>query len=70
MPAAAKHKWGDPTRTALRTERVCARCGIIKVTRHDAGRGAIPWTEFERDGGRLEGRGTPPCEAVAPEAAT
>jgi hypothetical protein len=63
-----RHRWGDPSRPSnLRTTRVCTRCGLVRVTRHDGGLGAIPWTEFYEPSGLLvevaSGR-TPACEPV------
>ena len=49
-----RHRWGAPERHLHKTERVCGRCGLVRVTRHDAGAGAIPWVEFwTRDGERI-----------------
>jgi hypothetical protein len=63
----ARHRWSEPSRpTELRTERTCIRCGLVRATRHDAGRNAIPWIEFYEVGTGLlvEGRGTPACEGA------
>jgi hypothetical protein len=74
-----RHRWGSANRASeLRTSRACTRCGLVRVTRHDGGPGAIPWTEFYRrerlDRGPvdrcdpewvlLEERRTPACEPV------
>lgn len=62
-----RHSWSPPSRSCEpRTERTCRRCGLVRVTRHDGGTGAIPWVEFEADSGLLvEGSGrTPACEPV------
>lgn len=63
-----KHRWSDPSRTSeFWTERVCIRCSLRKVTRHDAGPCAIPWTEFYEPSGLLvevTGGRTPVCEPV------
>ena len=61
MDAPRRHRWGQPRRDAHRTERVCERCGLVKVTRHEPA--LLPWIEFERDGRRVGyGSRTPPCE--------
>lgn len=43
--SAGRHRWGEPVRFAHKTERECARCGIVKVTRHEGG---THWLEFWR----------------------
>jgi len=63
-----RHSWSIPSRPSeLRTERVCRNCGLVRVTRHDGGQAAIPWTEFYEPSGLLvevaSGR-TPACELV------
>jgi hypothetical protein len=63
------HSWSQPNRLPHKTERECVRCGIIRVTRHDAGDTVIPWVEFWRDGERLDVRGTPACQPVDQAAA-
>lgn len=55
-----RHSWGEPERRPHRTDRVCKRCGIIKITRHEPG--VMPWQEFERDGLKMDTARTPPCE--------
>jgi hypothetical protein len=57
-----RHSWRQPVRFPHKTERECSRCGLIRVTRHDAGESAIPWVEFWKEGSRLDVRGTPTCE--------
>jgi len=66
-----RHSWQETHRSQFKTERNCRRdCGWIKVTRHDAGPGGVPWTEWWRGGERLQvGGHTPACEAVAAVAA-
>jgi len=59
-----RHRWGDPARYPLKTERVCLRCGLIRVTRHDAGPTAVPWVEFWNGDGRVETPATPKCEGI------
>ena len=63
-----RHSWGPKQRpTELWTEAACTRCGVVRVTRHDAGASAIPWVEFyDADGLLIDAGGrTPVCEAVA-----
>lgn len=56
-----RHQWSPPRRTEYRTERVCLKCGLVKVTRHEPG--ARPWQEFERRRELLRGASkTPECE--------
>lgn len=72
-----RHSWGEPSRPSeLRTERVCKKCGLLRVTRHDGGSSAIPWTEFYRKHWTehkrfgeielqlIEGTRTPECEGI------
>ena len=57
-----RHNWGAPSRPSeTRTTRICKRCGMQKITRHDGGPCAIPWLEFVKDGLLVGGVGTPPC---------
>lgn len=64
-----RHSWSDPVRFQKpdrpdigKTERACGNgCGIVKVTQHPGG-GDRAWQEFWRDGEKIEGKGTPPCE--------
>ena len=49
-----RHAWGAPVRFPLKTEWQCLLCGMVRVTRHDAGPGAIPWTEFWHGGRMLD----------------
>jgi hypothetical protein len=57
-----RHDWTAiaPKRYPFKTERECARCGLIKVTRHENDR---HWIEFWKDGEKVEGKATPPCVA-------
>lgn len=68
---AMKHRWpkDGTVISAHKTERECLNgCGIIKVTRHEAqGSRDVHWVEFWRDMERIEGKGTPVCEAVQAE---
>ena len=63
-----RHSWSPASRPSeLRTERVCVKCGTLRVTRHDALGMTYPWTEyFGADGLLIEvgpGSGrTPKCE--------
>lgn len=55
-----RHVWSEASRTEHETVRLCARCEIIRVTRHEPGK--MPWTEFRRmEGTRLNCIATPPC---------
>lgn len=63
-PKSQQHRW--PTRVEIdqyATHRVCPRCGIIQVTRHEPGE--RPWKEFKRDGVIVAraGQPTPVCDA-------
>jgi hypothetical protein len=58
--APSRHRWGEPQRTAYETVRVCQRCGLERVTRHEPGQ--RPWVEFRAEGVTATGyHGTPPC---------
>lgn len=57
-----RHSWGEPLRFPYKTARSCIVCGIVKVTRHEAG--VRPWLEFYRDGERIECERTPECTAA------
>jgi hypothetical protein len=67
-----RHSWGPPTRipSALalprKTERVCVKCSIVKVTWHEIDeRGRETYrTEFYKGLDRVEGVGTPVCEPI------
>lgn len=62
--ASARHKWGEPDRFPHKSERECRRCGMVKVTRHEAeGPHDRHWTEFWRDCDRIRCEATPPCDA-------
>lgn len=65
-----RHAWSPAHRpSAFKSERTCARCGLIKVTRHEFAGGAAErhWTEWWQpaaDGGppvRLDTNTTPAC---------
>lgn len=66
-----RHRWGeaqrftDPSRPDIsKTERSCIHdgCTIVRVTRHESNE---HWVEFWKDGERIEGDHTPPCEGVS-----
>lgn len=57
-----RHSWSSPERFPRKTERVCVRCDLVKVTRHESGR---HWVEFWRDGERVPAERTPACVVVA-----
>lgn len=64
-----RHRWGPPSRPSrFKTERQCARCGLVKVSRHEgdpgSGSGASHWTEWWRGLDRIESGATPRCEAA------
>jgi hypothetical protein len=31
----SRHRWSPPIRSLYRTERLCLKCGVLKVTHHD-----------------------------------
>jgi hypothetical protein len=61
-----KHRWGDKVVVNTnKTERDCANCGLVKVTRHETEGGRdLHWTEFWRGLDRIECSATPVCEPV------
>lgn len=62
----ARHQWGAPERYEHKTERICLKCGMIKVTRHEAeGPRDLHWQEFWRGLDQIACEGTPPCEVQA-----
>jgi hypothetical protein len=56
-----RHQWGEPARFVYKTERVCLRCGLCKVTRHEP---ASTWIEWWRGVDRIQTERTPACVAV------
>lgn len=61
-PHSQHHKWGEPNRLIRKTERVCARCGMVKATRHEE----YVWIEFWMGLDRVPqfGERTPICTAI------
>lgn len=64
MNASTRHSWGPPTRFQFKTERECAKCGLVKVTIHAPSR---CWTEFYRGLDQIKSRNTPACISVSLE---
>lgn len=63
------HAWQESSREPHRTVRVCTRCELIKVTRHETEAGRdVHWTEFWRGTERIEGERMPKCERAEVEA--
>lgn len=59
-----RHRWGEPVRFAHKTERECARCGLIKVTRHEAvGAHDVHFTEWWQGLDKINSAVTPSCDA-------
>lgn len=59
----SKHSWGEPLRPDLNnTLRTCKRCGLVKVTRHEADNNPQHWIEFEMEGRKIPAAKTPVCE--------
>lgn len=62
-----RHSWPDEltVRFVQKTERTCAKCGLVKVTRHEP-HPPYHWIEFWRDGEQIKrfSGSTPPCEAT------
>ena len=49
--AKSRHQWDKPQRYPHKTERVCLKCGLVKVTRHEAeGPRDLHWMEYWRGG--------------------
>ena len=63
--SAPRHSWGAAVRYAFKTERACARCPAVKVTRHEPGQ--LPWQEYwlcpAGEPVRVAGGRAPPCAA-------
>lgn len=64
-----KHKWFENSRTAHITVRICERCTMRKISRHEfEGGRAVHWPEFFRGTERIQCDGTPACEPVEVDA--
>lgn len=64
MSVSIRHRWGEKTRFAEKTERQCARCEMFKVgLKQDVGFRIVYSTQFFRDGEQIDCKGTPPCDA-------
>ncbi len=59
---STRHKWGARVTFQFKTERLCARCELVRVTRHDDPRG-LPWIEWWRDCEQIKSDATPLCDA-------
>lgn len=60
-----RHRWGEPQYFPHKTERVCLKCGIVKVARHESeGPRDLHWPEFWRGLDQIATDKTPPCEPV------
>lgn len=58
-----RHQWGQPNRFPHKTERQCLKCGLIKVSRHEAeGPRDTHWTEWWRGLDEIASNNTPPCD--------
>lgn len=62
-PLEPRHKWGEATyagERAERTERLCALCGLVKITVHPPQ--GFPYREWRTRAGKpWQGDNTPPC---------
>lgn len=64
MTGSARHKWDGKVRFEHKTEQQCTRCEMVKATFHQwEPAGDVYWTEFWRDGEKVEHAATPPCDA-------
>lgn len=60
-----RHRWGEPVRFPHKSERQCIKCGLVKVTRHEAeGPRDVHWVEYWREGDQVAADKTPACEPV------
>lgn len=64
-----RHRWGQPDRPDRHhTVRTCAKCGVLKITRHEVDESGRPvhWIEFAgRDHVVVSPtERTPPCEGT------
>lgn len=69
IPRPKRHRWDEPFRDFVKTERSCLDCGLIKVTDHQNPDGST-WTAWIWRGEEI-GRGspTPQCPPRATMAA-
>lgn len=64
MTVSNRHSWGERVPFQNKTERECRRCGMVKVTRHEAdGPRDLRWVEWWRDCEQIRFDATPPCDA-------
>lgn len=64
---APRHRWGerftrldDTPSNCPQSERVCARCGLTRITVHPPS--GLPWREWKPKGGtQMQFEMTPPC---------
>lgn len=67
--AQLRHRWGDKVTFPHKSERVCANCDLVKVSRHESEGGRDRyWTEYWRNEEKLSVDKVPACEAVGVEA--
>ena len=60
-----KHKWSLNSRTHDRTVRICERCGMRRISRHEMEGGRmLHWVEFYKGTERVKHHATPICEHV------
>ena len=58
-----RHRWSEPARFLHKSERLCVKCGLVKVTRHEAaGSRDMHWIEWWRDLDQIKSDRTPACE--------
>jgi hypothetical protein len=63
--AKLRHEWGAPQRFANKTERQCCRCGLVKVTKHEAEARPPHWTEYWMGAARVDDGRSPNPRAPA-----
>jgi hypothetical protein len=69
--AKNRHQWGKPQRYLHKTERVCIKCGLVKVTRHEAeGPRDLHWMEYWRGLDQIKSHTTPACEPQTVQVST
>lgn len=60
----SRHQWGPKMRYLHKSERVCLKCGIVKVSRHEVdGPRDLHWKEYWRGLDQIISHRTPPCVA-------